>query len=1018
AAVSFTAVNVRAQDATSLTTSYPSEVVLNDRQTDYDITSFIYKTRDPTSELGTREIFLKHSNNLKGERLLPGPINFSFDPVPHWLVIDIRNNSRKSDWVFDFGSLDSGRLGLIPRMFINDGLRDVMLVDALPRSGAKDLGAGLNGHSVPISIQTGQRLTLVIYIVPSDHAPLILTPKIYEAAAFMDAQEPKNNILQYAVMIMLAGTAIFFAGNMFLRRGIGFFPHALFFALQGAWFWISTEEIFTNLPASLHLPGIALAAASLFALAITQSIIASQDSELGDSILLYICASFILLAIMVFIFAVPPGSILRPGIVYGAAGLGYLIAAFKALTVRAELKWSGIAAMFAWILMMAGAALPAAAGLGYLPLMPLYVQANWLVMPLVCILLMLSGVSQIRANNLGIIRDVLRQAQRAQALNRMKQTKESADQARLLRVIEREREIMEDLRNRDAERAEEMRMAKIAADEANRAKSAFLAVVSHEIRTPMTGIMGMIRLLQDSQMTNQQREYTQTIKDSGDAMLALLNDILDFSKIASGGMDLEIIDFDLHRVVNGVAMLMNGHADNKGLFLKVDIAEDTPRYLKGDPTRLRQVLLNLVGNAIKFTQKGGVTIHVHRNSDMTSPDRIGDIPVFFAVEDTGIGISAEAQKNLFNPFSQADSSIARKFGGTGLGLAICKKLIEAMGSSIELDSREGQGTTFHFTLMLPPGARDSIEDDSAQAKLLAKPMQVLVVDDNAINRKVIDGLLARDGHTTKLAGSGEEALDMLNQNYFDIVLMDIEMPDMDGLSVMKAIGSSGHEHIRDVPVVALTGNITSEDTASYRAAGMHDVLAKPIDPERLRDVLLSVGGPRSENAPNLSQAQSTPVAEPAVTYDLSPEELAEDSFSGSVEFEGTHAATSTMETPAQPASSPAPEDLFDTSILQTLRASLGQKQLDDMMAGVFEHNDKVLPQLQRSLNEGDTESLRAFAHELKGMNGNFGLKTISNICAAIENGARHKNISSDQMDELVFNDLPLAMNATKKVLKG
>lgn len=1100
---------------------FSSVLTLTDRQVDYDVAPFTYLTRDEDNRLGTREIYQNHKNNLRGERLGIGPIDLSFDAYAHWMIIDIQNNSRKSDWVLDFGSMAEGRTGIFPRIMVNEGVRDTLLLDGLPRAGALNLGEGLNRHTLPLTILPGQQISLVMYIVPSDHTPTVMVPRLVEASAYLKSANVQNLDMQRIIFWMLIGGTVFFAGNMLLRRGIGFFPHALFLGSQGAWYWLASEKIFTPLPAGAHLPGIATLSGGLLALAVTQSVVASQDKEDGEGIFLYICASFVLMALMAFVFGLPSGSMLRPALVYGIGGFAYFVAFIRALRMQKELQFAGGFLAFAWVLMLVATLLPPMAGFGLLPADVLFLQANWLVMPLVVVLMIISGSLQIRANNLSIIRDVLRQAQRAQALNRMKQSQESADQARLLRVIEREREIMEDLRNRDAERTEEMRLAKIRADEANRAKSAFLAVVSHEIRTPMTGIMGMLRLLQDTQLSTKQREFAYTIKDSGDAMLALLNDILDFSKIEGGGMDIEIIDFDLYRVVNSVVMLMHGHAAAKGITLKSEVPEGTPRYLKGDPTRLRQILLNLVGNAIKFTQSGSVCIHIRPGNQPTNavpeaPE--GTTPIYFGVEDTGIGISPAAQENLFNPFSQADSSIARKFGGTGLGLAICKKLIEAMGSTIKLDSHEGVGTTFYFTLNMALGDASAVVDDGQQnATMLARVMNVLVVDDNPINRKVIEGLLQRDGHLVTCAESGVEALELLHNQPFDLVFMDIEMPGMDGVVTLQNLRASDAA-CRDVPIVALTGNIGSDDIERYRMAGMRDVLAKPIDPDKMRAVLLAVGGARpmadagSHFDPNLEDAPQDPtaplppeqdiVAEPK-HYMLSEDELNEDSFSQSVEFEDPERGFDATELAemepevmefgvidpeiveaeiveagvaegemgegkmvesgqsdnALPDSleqdgldqngleqdgpqdaleqggqqdslqpdSPQPDKemppsqnvpLLDDAMLQTLRDSLGAENLGDMIASVIEHNAQSLPKLQAAFNDADMDMVGAIAHELKGMNANFGLAAVSHICGRIEHGVRQRSLGMDALDELVFAELPEALQASERVLMG
>ncbi|MBU6234678.1 MAG: response regulator [Alphaproteobacteria bacterium] len=1016
------------QPANAIGAQPVTEIVLTDKQTSYDVAPFTYHTRDIGGELSAREIFLRHQNKLRGERLSGQAINLSFDLVPHWLIFDIRNDSHRSDWVLDFGPLGLGRTGMASALMIQNGQRGTLIVDGQqPGTYAP--------RTMPLEILPGQTTTIIVRITPSDHAPFVIAPRIVEAAFVTANADPlSDSLLRNMDLFLIGGCFIFFMGGMMLRRGVGFFPHALFFAAMGYWYWLSGGNIFAAIPGSADLQGIAMAAGALLAVAATQSVVISQEGDAGDSIILYICASVALVSIILFSFIAPEGSVMRVGVIGIAAAVCYLTAIFKAITVKRELKWAGLAMGLAWIAMAFGQGLP------YLVILtntvdPFFVSAPWLFMPLVCVLMMLSGVAYIRASNTWLVREVLRQAQRQQTQKQLKQSRETADQARLLRVIEREREIMEDLRAREAERTEEMRIAKISADEANRAKSAFLAVVSHEIRTPMTGIMGMVRLMLDTQLSREQRDFAQTIQDSGDAMLALLNDILDFSKIEGGGMDLESIDFDLHRVVASVAMLMNGHAAHKGIYLQTDIDLDAPRFLKGDPTRLRQVLLNLVGNAIKFTLRGGVTIRLKAGDPtLATGKHINDLPVYCSVEDTGIGISDEAQKNLFNPFSQADSSIARKFGGTGLGLAICKRLIEAMGGDIKISSLEGQGTTFYFTLLLPAGDQQAAQDDSragegAGGTHIAQQMELLVVDDNAINRKVMEGLLGRDGHRITSVSGGQDALKVLHERAFDLVFMDIEMPEMNGVETTQHIRNSSDARVAATPIVALTGNVGDEDRARYLAAGMRDTIAKPIDPERLRAVLLDFGKPKAV-------APAAPALAPkTVSWELSDAELDEDSFSGSVEYVApSHASRDPDEDPSdalpvpeheQPAQAAAPamavpehldgSALLDKAIFGSLKNSLGDAQLNEMLAGVFAHNRSVLPTLQTAFNDDDTETLRGCAHELKGMNSNFGLKAIADVAAAIEKGCRSGELTYDQMDDLVITQLPEAIAKTEQL---
>lgn len=432
-------------------------------------------------------------------------------------------------------------------------------------------------------------------------------------------------------------------------------------------------------------------------------------------------------------------------------------------------------------------------------------------------------------------------ARKAQALAQRKQEEEAKEQAHLLRVIERERELMGELRAREADRTEQMRQAKDAADEANRAKSAFLAVVSHEIRTPMTGILGMLRLLEGSSLNREQKDYVTTMRTSSDAMMRLLNDILDLEKIGSGQMDLEAVDFDLPKMIGSVVTLMSAHAAEKGLTLVEDVAQGVPRYVVGDPTRLRQVILNLVNNAVKFTSQGGVTISV-RAVPGADP---GTHAITFAVRDTGIGIPADVQERLFVPFAQAESSTARKYGGTGLGLAICKEIVGAMGAEIEIDSLEGRGTTFRFTLLMPEGRAESVQSESLMdegaARLSASPSSpplcVLAVEDNAINQRILRSLLEAHGHQVEAVDMAETALDLMKARPFDVILMDVNLAGMSGLEATRTLRAMPLGPNVDTPIIALTGNVAQRDIDACYAAGMNGFLPKPVRPAALYAML-------------------------------------------------------------------------------------------------------------------------------------------------------------------------------------
>jgi len=501
--------------------------------------------------------------------------------------------------------------------------------------------------------------------------------------------------------------------------------------------------------------------------------------------------------------------------------------------------------------------------------------------------------------------------------------------------------------------------AQQAAEAANQMKSEFLAMISHEVRTPLGGIIGMLRFgLKDASLGGGTRAKLNIGLSNAEVLLQIINDILDYSKLAAGKMPLEVIDFDLPAVVRDAEIILQERAESKGLSLVAEVPTDFHAWWRGDPVRLRQVLINLLGNAIKFTPVGEVRLTVS----------LADDGIVFAVKDSGIGISAEALPRMFQKFEQADASTARKFGGTGLGLAICKRIIEAMDGTIGVESELGVGTTFTFRLPLQPGTATATAVEEAAA-VHSHRLTILCAEDGATNQIIIRELVQAMGHTIDIAEDGVAAVAALVAKDYDMVLTDSRMPRMDGLEFLRLI-RQGADGMRDsrIPVVALTANVGVEERERFMSAGANGFLGKPIDEAALHAEISRMIALLLERGQDLPPRQDGPAADAA---DIS----ALDAMFGIDE--------SSLAAPLDAPLAAPPVSAVGAGSLRGFSAEAKHA----MRRAFITEAPRLLAAVNGGLDAGDGPAIALAAHSLKGSAGYFGAEELKELCRQIEAAA-------------------------------
>ncbi len=958
-------------------------LILSDQYNEHYLTPYLskYVLQDDINDV--RDLISNPNLQTEIASITSSILLFKLEDKQSWFTFNVSNRSNKESWNIDFGTSFKGRFGFF---------KDIKVYSYNKKNQElKSYDLNENQH-VNLNIPQQEKIQIILHFKKSNSFPITAPLSLISDTGLMNNNT--NNAF-FLSLILLSGMAFFFAAVAIIKFNNGYFLFSCYYMLFAFLLFIQNNMTAFNISfVDSNVQLYILFAISLISLAIANFFWHGANHVFWRKAAFLIPAGLVSISLIASHFIPDHVHLVPLFLGFGASLLIFIIIPLVFILQGPDKADGSTSFMMGWFILLFGICISILTLSGVLQPVSTAINAYWIALIPQAFFFILTARTDLTIQEERIPQSKTLEINETDTILKLRQSKENTEQKRLLKVIEEERKVLSELRKSEERRTDEMRKAKDSADEANKGKSAFLAVISHEIRTPMTGIMGMVRLLLNSNLTKDQNEYANTIQDSSDAILALLNDILDYEKIEQGKMTLENIGFDLHRLIKGVVTLMNGHALQKNINLKLKTGKDIPNFVIGDPTRLRQVLLNLTGNAIKFTEKGDVTLTVEL---MKYNEADNSNEIYFAVTDNGIGISEEAKENLFTPFTQANNTISRKFGGTGLGLAISNGLISSMGSDINISSIENEGSTFFFTLNMVSERKEKVQPKiqppltTPQNKLEEKT--ILLIEDNKINRKVIKSILIDLPYTLHEEDNAEDGIKRLENEKFDLLLIDIELSGMNGDEATRKIRASQKDRIKNIPIIAITGNIKDEQIAHYRSCGISKTVAKPIDPDTLIQAIQNV---KNKNA--TPTVNTKPVAthlavknQPNITIEKKPKKPVQTppAFSNKL-------STNTLP-PITPIKQPLKNDngsesltnknestILNMETLDGLKKHLSDDKIKEMINDVLDKTEEIIIDIKEAINTKNTKLINARCHDLKGMTGNFGLQEISDLAKDLE----------------------------------